>query len=158
MSEPNAATSELEQLQAQIVEAKATRVAAEQRRESGKFKQQLLDELAAERSAAKTAEVLYGLEKEHGQEGKEIKSVIAPDGTLVVMKRPNHLIYKRFADQLAKDQAGPKEHEAFVRACLVHPDKETFTALVESLPHMVTRCANAACFLAGVRKGEDDLK
>ena len=44
MSEPNAATSELEQLQAQIVEAKATRVAAEQRRESGKFKQQLLDE------------------------------------------------------------------------------------------------------------------
>lgn len=142
---------ELKALRAELAAARSARESVEDERERSKGPAQLREEIAAEKRAAKDLEVLIRLEAEIGPEDKEIRKVVTTQG-MVIVKRPNHLHYRKFADLEKVTSSACGE---LVRSCLAHPDKETFNAMAEKEPAILLRCANAACWLAGNRKELD---
>ncbi len=104
---------------------------------------------AAELAAANAKAVREAVEK-HGPLGVKIALVDTALG-VVIVKRPNHLHFKRFQD--AGEITSAKLHE-LVQVCVVHPNLERFDALLEELPAVLTRCADAVVSLAGAKGKE----
>lgn len=104
-------------------------------------------------------EALDMLEQREGKIGKAIQIVRVDDerdGRAVVLKRPNMTQFRRFVDSDKDEQS--KELDRLVRPAVLYPDKVTFDALVEELPFLMSRCADACIALAGVRKKDVKAK
>ena len=150
MSEPNAVVDELAQLEAEVDAARKEREEFELAHSKAKRAQQLRDELDTERRALKDAKTIADLEAKYGQAGKSLWRIDTGDG-MVVVKKPNHLFYKKYLD------AGKYDTTAIyklVSPCLVYPDKAAFEAILESEPATLMRCGDAVCTLAGVRRSD----
>lgn len=111
-------------------------------------------ELDETRRARKEAEKLEELEGIHGELDKGLRRVDTDEG-MIVVKRPNHLHYKRFVD---KGKTTTEELSKLVRPCVVYPDKAEFDRILEEAPAALVRCADAVCWLAGMRKEESEGK
>jgi hypothetical protein len=105
------------------------------------------------------AQAICDAEEKHGQcleygaavaDGRKI-AVVRTDLGSVIVKRPNHLIFKRFQDS---GEANAQEFDRLVRPCLVHPDGATFDRYIEDQPAILARVAGAVATLAGVRMKE----
>lgn len=140
MSEGNT----LQELEARRQEARRRREAAEAASEQARQLEVLKLEVEAEERAAKEAEAFAKLEVEHGPIGKRLL-VVNTDAGSIVVKRPNHVMWKRFQDK--PDQAGALDR--IVAHCLVYPGKVEFDQLCEEVPAAPTLAANAVCKLAG---------
>jgi len=89
-------------------------------------------------------------EAAHGLVGKVIE-VVPTDGGVVIVKRANPLIYRRFMDT---GKFTSEACDALVRTCLVHPSVGAYEALIEDYPSTPVSAANAIARLAGVRAAE----
>ena len=137
-------------LQAKLDAAQKRADDAQEARAQAKSQQELIDRIAKVERECIEIETLSKLEAELGLEGKAIKKVETSVG-MIVVKKPNHLLYKRFLDS---DKLDTTVANKLVRSCIVYPSKEEFDKIMEEEPHAIMRCANAVCELAGVRRDE----
>jgi hypothetical protein len=143
MSEGNT----LQELEARRNEARRRREAAEAAADKARQLEVLKLEVEAEERAAKEAEAFAKLEAEHGPIGKRLL-VVNTDAGAVVVKRPNHVLWKRFQDKPEASGAIDK----IVSSCLVYPSKVEFEALCEEVPAALMLAAEAVCRLAGINR------
>lgn len=138
------------QAKAQLAELAAARAARETEAAAAR-------ELADLQAQVRDAQIVDAAEKEHGplasrdEAGNLVGGSIArydtPRGAVVV-KRPSHLIFRRFTD------AGKLNTDTclgLIKPSLVHPPRDEFEAWVEEYPGIVLPLANLVSSLAGVR-------
>jgi hypothetical protein len=138
------------ELEARLVAARAKRDEIARGRAAREELATMRAQVEAEERAAKDDAAIAAAEAEHGPIGKKI-AVVQTDIGAVIVKRPNHIHFRRFQDA-GSTKSG--ELEKLVRPCLVYPPLSAFEALLEELPATLTRCADAVCGLAGVRAEE----
>ena len=141
---------ERQALEARLAEATARRQAAEEKREARLTASTLLARVEAEELAARDAEAVERCEQEHGAIGKALRLVETEQGA-IILKRPHPATYKRFRD---KGEANTAAFDKLVRPCVVHPGKVEFDRMLEEMPAILDRCANAVVELAGFRARE----
>jgi hypothetical protein len=93
------------------------------------------------------AEAIDTAEREIGRVGDQIATYGTPRG-VVIVKRPNHLLFRRFADA---PQLTVAVCEELVLTCLVHPSRDVFEQLAEDFPGILAPLASKVSELAGVR-------
>lgn len=140
-------TSELE---ARLAKVKADRAALQAARDKAAEQRLLEEQVVAEEQAFKDEQAVADAEAEHGTVGKKI-AVVSTDMGVIVLKRSNPLIFKRFQDVGSTKSA---DLDKLVRPCLVYPDIATFDRILEELPATMLRLASAVAGLAGVRAEE----
>lgn len=106
--------------------------------------------LAVAERALADAELIEKAEAEHGELKKMIDAVRTPIG-VVIVKRPNHVVFRRFIDE---GKVTTTALEKLVRHALVHPTLPQFESMLEELPAVLLDCANAVSRLAGIRSEE----
>jgi hypothetical protein len=131
-------------------ELREQRAAVEARRAQRQEAAQGAEALAREERALRDATAIEAAEEEHGPLGRKI-AAIDTDLGVVIVKRPNHIAFKRFQDS---ESATTVEFEKLVRPCLVHPASAEFDRMLEEHPAILTRVANQVVVLAGVRLKE----
>lgn len=107
----------------------------------------------AEELALKNDQAVAAAEKEHG---KKNIAVVTTDGDCVIVKRPNSVLFRKFQDEVAKNDgiATSDQQERLVFSCLVYPDKPRFGAMTEEQPVLIQRCLLAIADLAGAKRAE----
>lgn len=144
----------IDPIEQELEAERAALAAVEERRQARLRASRAQRELEEVRRARTEAEKLEELEATHGELDKMIKRVDTGQ-RMVVVKRPNHLHYKRFVD---KGKTTSEELLKLVRPCVLYPDKAEFDRILEEEPAALVRCADAVCFLAGMRKEESEGK
>jgi hypothetical protein len=140
-------STELEQ---KLSELRAKRAALAEERAKQEAERALVEQIEAEERALRDDEAIAAAEAEHGPVGKRI-AVVHTDLGVIIVKRPNPLIFRRFQD---KGTTKTEDFDQLVRPCLVYPSKTEFDRILEELPATLIRAANAVCALAGVRHDE----
>lgn len=135
------------ELEQKLADVRARQAAVEAKRAQTEL-EQLAEQLAKEERALEAAEALSKAEAEHGV-GKV--GLVETDLGPVVVKRPNHVLFRKFQDT---ESIKSIDVEKFVRPCVVHPTREQFDKIVEELPATLMRVANVVTRLAGARTEE----
>lgn len=78
--------------------------------------------------------------------GKGLRVLEAPDGSVVIVKKPANATYRKFQDSKEKPEDASR---AFVKPCVVHPEATAYTALLDEYPGMLVRLVKACARLAG---------
>ena len=128
-------------LDAANAKAESARLDREALETSGELERKVV---AAER-AASDERALYEAEAEHG--ARKIGTV-ATDLGLIIVKRANPILFKRFQDS---ESVKTEDLEKLVRPCVVHPTMREYDAIIEELPAALVRVADRVMYLAGVR-------
>lgn len=147
-------TDEAAALQAELEAELAKLQAIEARRAERERSEKVRRELAETKRAVAEAEVIEQLEAKHGPLRKRLMRVDTDEG-MIVVRKPDPLLYRRFVDQ---GKTSTEALSKLVRPHVVHPDKAAFDRIIEEVPAALVRCADAVCFLAGVRKEEAEGK
>lgn len=149
---------EIDPIEAEIAEYEAKTAEAQKRIDAAE-KETQGDRLTAAKAAleeklreAAEAELVQKLTVEHGTKGKAWDT-IQTGPSIVAIKRPNHMLFKRWSDNGAKDTT--PELERLVKPSVLHPTWAEFQKINEEEPATLARSANVVCRLAGFRK--DDL-
>lgn len=141
----------------QLAALRAARAEREAAAAAARDEAAVLQGIAVEKALA-AAEAEHGPRALRDENGKlsdgEIAAFEAP-GCVVIVKRPNHLIYRRFSDQskLSTDAC-----IQLIKPSLVHPDKDAFERLIESYPAVVLPVASLIQELAGARSADTSGK
>lgn len=141
---------ELKAKRDRIAEARRKREAMVVAREKKAEAARLDAELALEEQRLRDEPEIDKAIAEHGPLDIKTAVVETPRGAIVV-KRPNHLHYKRFLD---KASTKTDDLWALVRTCIVYPDVARVNAICEEYPALVVTLADACVTLAGHRKSE----
>lgn len=104
------------------------------------------DKAAAREAARKRRELeervrLVDIEAQHGVLGLDIDAVFAPDGSMVVVKRPAPVTFERFESRVAKSEIDGKAISEFVVPCLVYPSVPEYEKIVDKYPGVQSACA-----------------
>lgn len=143
----------------QLEDVRARRAKLEAEKAARDEENDLRARLAKETRALRDEEALAEAEGKHGSaveygssaaDGRKIAAVRTDLG-IVIVKRPNHLHFKRFQDS---GEATQTEFLKLCVPCLVHPDTATFERYIEEQPAILSRVAGAVALLAGVRMKE----
>lgn len=138
------------ELEARRAKAREELAAAEARRAARAADVALERDVEREELAARNAIAIADAEEKYGEIGRHI-AIIETDLGVVIVKRPNHLLFRRYQDA---SKATTEAFSKLVTPCLVYPTVDAFERLLEQLPATLLRTANAVCALAGVR-GEE---
>ncbi len=142
--------TEAEELKARIEKARAERAELTRSTAERDEIEALRSQAEAEERALKDERAIAAAVQEHGPIGTKIAVVETRLGAIVV-KRANHLHFKRFQDA---ESLKVVTIEKLVRPCLVYPDVSTFEQIMEELPAVWVPLANAISDLAGAKSKE----
>jgi hypothetical protein len=141
--------------QKELADIKAKRAALHAEREAREDAGRTTGELAEQRRLLALEEATLKAEADHGALHKRIAVVHAryADDTIagsIIVKRPNHMIWKRFQ---SIDADKPKEVSdglvKLIAHCLVFPTQDECDRLLEELPATDMRLLRAIAKLAG---------
>lgn len=162
MSEPQSApeTSAAETTGVErLARVKASRAALAAERDARAAAAADAEALASEERALRDEAAIFDAEKRLGKQGEKIfvvKDVGSPLCDVVIVKRPNAVAFKGFQDL---DKAGVNDVEKLVTPCVVYPSIDVFDRLQSTeIPGLLTRCARAVAYLAGMRKADEQGK
>ena len=133
-----------------IGKARAQRAALSEQREAQKRIARVLQEAEAEEQAGRDDETCARLEAEHGKMGEKIARVDTAAG-MVVVRRPQQAVFRRWQSK-RDDSLLPEHLEKLVFDSLLYPSKADFGRMLEELPGIIVRTADAVIDLAGVGK------
>lgn len=103
------------------------------------------EELADAARALADAKAIAEAERALGK--KCLATYDTPRG-VVIVKRPNHLLFRKFMDAGEMTVAVCEE---LIRPCLVHPSRDVFDSYSEEYPAIIIPVANRIAQLAGSR-------
>lgn len=150
----NTQDPEIEALRKELAAAELEIESARERRDARKTPTQLRADIEKAKREAKELDIFADLEAKHGEADQAIKRIDTLHG-MVVVKRPQEMAYRKFADMEKVTTSAAKE---LAHACLIYPEKATFNDWAADEPAIIARAANAACWLAGNRKELDEKK
>lgn len=133
--------SRLEEARAELAAKRATLKALEEQREEDL-------ELASIEREMKDVEAITKAYESHAP--GEL-AIVHTELGVVIVKRPHPAKYNRFRDEA---KSTTDAFEKLVGGSIVHPSQAEFDALVEKLPAVLDRAANAVVDLAGFRETE----
>jgi hypothetical protein len=136
---------------AKLAEVRAKRAALDAARADAEAARAVKETLAREVQALADAEGLAAAEAQYGPEGDRIRSLDAPNGALIIVKRAGNAAFRRFMDL---PKATTDDAEKLVRPCVVYPGRAEFDLLVEAYPALWLRLAGALTKLAGFKASE----
>lgn len=147
--------------QDKLAALKTTRAKKSLEREESTKTAEVLRQVALEEKRLANDEVYAKLEDQYGT--GNIKSFTLKDGTMVVVKAPESMAFRRFTDHVAlADHPNPKVRKSMhdsalqmAQLCVVHPDRVTFDALAERWPGLVPTAAGEAYELGKPQVEED---
>lgn len=148
-------SEDLKALEAQAAAARGALIEARARREEAKRAAKLREEIAEAEQEEKNLEILDALEAEHGALDKDIARVNTPGGMVVLKHNGTHF---RAFQHKTKDRVNIEATQDLVRVCAIHPDKESFSKLLNRYPGALAMCAEALATLAGYRSKDDGGK
>jgi hypothetical protein len=146
--------ADIDPVEAELAEVRAKRRALAAAREARAANTATADALKAEKEALADDEAIAKAEAEHGPLKKKIYEVRTAAG-LVIVKRPNHVLYRKFQDSAEQSVV---ELEKLVRPCLVYPPVEQFDRMLDDQPAILIPVADAVTWLAGFRAKENAAK
>jgi hypothetical protein len=150
---------ESKDLEKQLAEIRAKRAELEAKKAAREESEDISTQIARESRELRDAQALEDAEQKYGRaveyglgpaDGRKL-AVVHTDLGDVIVKRANHVLFKRFQDS---GEATAQEFDKLVRPCLVHPDSTTFDRFLEEQPAILARVAGAVALLAGVRMKE----
>jgi hypothetical protein len=152
MSEPKAAgNSELAQLEKKLTEVRARAAARAAAELEAKTVAELKAKIRQEELELVNAEKLDELVAKYGPLDVAIRVVPTVSGSLVVMKRPNHVLYKRFVSSKEKEHTY-ESMDKLVSACRVYPEPEQFNQVLENEDSaLIVKSCNEILWLGGHR-------
>lgn len=142
------ASDKLSAVRAELAALASTRKtkqdAAAEAAELRRLEQQLVDSKA-----------IVEAEQKLGEQGVDFGCVTAPNGCVIILKRPEYAAYREF-----QDTADTKSShlESMCEACRFHPEFAAYDKLQERFPGLLTVCAAVLAKLAGSRATEDAKK
>lgn len=138
-----------------------TVITPEQQLEHIRRRRKELEQARAKRAEPTVAELLAVEERElHADEafekaqlelGHKRVEIVRSEAGSVVIKRPMLAVYRRYQDE---GEANHKTLRKLVEPCVVHPSLAEFDQMLEQLPHLLNRVADAVARLAGVTREE----
>jgi len=137
-----------------LAELRARRVALEQAREARDAERELKRATAREEQAIADEEAIAAAEREHGEMNVMIRVVNTAAGTVIV-KRPNHLLFRKWADN---GKSGSEDLEKLIRPNVIYPAIDAFDRMIGDQPGIMTDIGNAVAWLAGARAKENAAK
>jgi hypothetical protein len=143
-------STEREELEARIRKAKADRAELEQQRDEREQLEELRRQAQREELLTRDAPHVAKAEEDHGPIGVKI-AVLETDLGAIIVKRPNHLHYRRYQN---KGASSVEDLWALVRPCLVYPSAAEVEKILEELPGKLLPLANRVVELAGHREEE----
>lgn len=136
-------------LQERLAQARSAKKRVEEAREIEESSDAaLLRQVEREEREAMEAELLAKFEAEHG---KQCVGSIDTDLGMVIVKRANAVLFKRFQDS---GEVKSIDLEKLVRPCVIHPSADRFDAMCDAQPAILNRAADRVATLAGVRARE----
>ena len=144
------------ELQARLAAAREAKAAAAAKVEPPKTEEEeALAEVERAELEAKEEEALADAVAQHGPFGKKIGYVDTVRNGRVIIKRPHHLVYRKYVavaggDDMAKTIV---ETEKFVLPLVVYPDAAKVAGIFEDEPAALFTCAKVAGDLCGGGKG-----
>ena len=120
-----------------------------------------LEEIAARRAARRAAaggeddeaqelrnaRAIDAAEEAHGTVlGKGLRAKAAPNGEIVIVKKPANATYRKYQDSKDKPEDAGR---AFVKPCVVYPEPEAYKTLIDDYPGMLVGLIKACAELAG---------
>lgn len=133
--------SRLEEARAELAAKKAALKALEDDAQAN-------EELAAIERELKDVEAITKAYEKHA---KSELGIVHTELGVVIVRRPHAAKYNRFRDEA---KSTTDAFEKLVGGSIVHPSQTEFDALVEKLPAVLDRAANAVVDLAGFRETE----
>lgn len=91
------------------------------------------------------------LEQAHGPIGRKICAVYAPDGSLIVCKKPHAANYKKLMD---REKLTIEALNTLCKPCLLFPPAAEYDALVDEWPGIIGTLATQLTKLAGSHSEE----
>lgn len=159
MQSPEAPRAPETSTEEKLLAVRAQRAALAAERAAAEAAAATAEALAREERALRDDAAIFAAEKAHGKQGEKIfvvKDVGVPACDVVILKRPNAVAFKGFQDL---DKAGIHDVEQLVLPCVVYPSKDVFDRLHSlEVPGLLTRCARAVAYLAGMRKADEQGK
>lgn len=143
-----------DELLARIAAAQAAKKSVDDQASEAKELRELEEQARRAEKEAEDAPHIARAEEELGVKGLHF-AVVQTDFGSIVLKRANPLRFKRFQDT---GKTTVLELDKLVRPCLFYPDAKAFDSICEEQPYVLTRCADAVSFLAGVRRADLDPK
>lgn len=137
-----------------LAELRTKRLALEQAREARDNERATAKAIAAEERAIADELAIVEAEREHGEMNVKIRLVRTPAG-LVIVKRPNHLLFRKWADNGKNDS---DDLEKLMRPCVIYPAVDVLDRWLSEQPAIVVDIANACTWLAGARARENAAK
>lgn len=137
------------ELKARLAKAKAEIAEIQKAMEPDEDAALLAEVEAAELEAANARAIAKAVE-EHGPLGAKVAAIDTRLGVIVV-KRPNHLHFRRFQDA---SEVTTETLDRLVRPCVVYPSHERFDAMLEELPAVLTELGREVSVLAGMKAKE----
>lgn len=92
------------------------------------------------------ARAIDAAEEKFGVVGKGVRVLEAPDGSVVIVKKPANATYRKFQDSKDRPEDASR---AFVKPCVVYPEAAAYAVLIEEYPGMLVRLVKACAKLAG---------
>lgn len=129
------------ELKAQLAAQRAARDAAKAPERAKNAVERLEQQIKDEAGLAKAQDA-------HGE--ANVMAVESASG-LVVVKRDNHLQFKRYMD---RGKFGTKENEELIARCLVYPSADALDGYIEKEPFLIQALAGAIGKLAGASADE----
>jgi type II secretory pathway component PulM len=151
MEKPQAMTEDATK---KLEAVRAQRAELESKRNERAAARSVAEQLELEERKLRDLQAITKAEDEHGTLGLKIAAVETPLG-VVIVKRPNHVLFKRFQDSGA---TSTDDVDRIVRPHVVHPSLSEFDRILEELPATLMRCGDAVVRLAGFRAEEVQKK
>ena len=140
--------------QDRLAALKARRKALAEAAQAKLAEESLAEAIRAEERALRDDEARAKARTEHGKDRiATVTGVNAPAFDCVIVKRPDPAAFKAFQD---KEGVKGEDIENLVSPCVVYPTRAEFDKLITfEQPGVLTRVAEAVCYLAGVRKSTE---
>lgn len=146
-------TDTAEDLKAKLAEIKGAR--AKLAKDAEPTEEDLLRaEIEREELALANDKMIASAVSEYGELGVMIATVDTSAG-VVIVKRPNALLFRKFQDEGKFTTAA---FHKLVSPCVVCPSPDRFEQVINELPAVLSRCADAVATLAGAKAQEQEGK
>jgi len=106
--------------------------------------------------AQKELELEDQFEEEFGPRGEAFEIVNFQHDGPIAVRRGEPVLFKRFQASMPGDKdPTPEAIYAFVKPCLIYPEKAAFDEIIGKRPQIATRVCNALAVLMGAKEGAD---
>lgn len=138
-----------DELRARLEAARAKRQAIDDARARRDEQESLRNQVEEEERKLSSAQAVADAEEKHGRVGVGIAVVPTDHHGVIIVKKPNHVLYRKWRD--GDDPTTTSKMEEFVTPAVVYPDRGAFAAIIQDQPALLDVLCTQVAALAGFK-------